>query len=289
VRVRAPGTPALAMRPAMVTGLLLALLLVGLAPGPASAGPAGADGDKASKQLQRCSQLVLIAHRGIHDKAHTEDSRAAFKRAIRKGVQVVEGDIRLSADGSWVFMHDPRVNRTTHGRGLVRELTDAQLAGIRMNDHRRGVTTLVQVLDLIRRSPGRHLEIEVKTKDAPADRLLHLQQLLGAYGLQGRVLVTSFHADVLTTLRGLGSWPTALISTDPTMTPERAAAYGSTVVLSAHASQRLTLERFRTAGMRVESWTVDSRRSWRRMVVRGTDAVITNRVQPMRGWCRKAR
>jgi glycerophosphoryl diester phosphodiesterase len=71
----------------------------------------------------------LIAHRGAPDRA-PENTQAGFVAAAEAGARFVEFDVRLSADGELVLMHDPTLERTTDGSGLVAEHTRAQLAAL---------------------------------------------------------------------------------------------------------------------------------------------------------------
>ena len=65
---------------------------------------------------------LIIAHRG--DSAHRpENTLAAFASALELGAELVEMDIQLTRDGAVVVMHDPSVDRTTDGRGPLRDLT----------------------------------------------------------------------------------------------------------------------------------------------------------------------
>ena len=71
----------------------------------------------------------LIAHRGYSSIA-PENTLAAFEAAIEAGAEVLECDVQLSADGVVVVMHDPTVDRTTDGRGAVRDLEWDTLRGL---------------------------------------------------------------------------------------------------------------------------------------------------------------
>jgi glycerophosphoryl diester phosphodiesterase len=63
----------------------------------------------------------LIAHRGYSTGA-PENTLAAFERALDAGAEVLECDVQMSRDGEAIVMHDPRVDRTTDGTGVVRDL-----------------------------------------------------------------------------------------------------------------------------------------------------------------------
>ncbi|TMI83388.1 MAG: glycerophosphodiester phosphodiesterase [Bacillati bacterium ANGP1] len=64
----------------------------------------------------------VSAHRGASARA-PENTLAALDAAWRAGATLAEIDIRLTRDGQVVLMHDPTVNRTTTGRGDVKDLT----------------------------------------------------------------------------------------------------------------------------------------------------------------------
>ena len=68
----------------------------------------------------------VAAHRG--GAAHApENTCSSLREAVRLGAHQIEFDLRRSADGAVIVIHDPRVDRTSDGRGAVSKLTLAQL------------------------------------------------------------------------------------------------------------------------------------------------------------------
>ena len=65
---------------------------------------------------------MVVAHRACWQLA-PENSLAAVNECIALGVDMVELDVRRSADGVLVIMHDETVDRTTNGSGKVADLT----------------------------------------------------------------------------------------------------------------------------------------------------------------------
>lgn len=63
----------------------------------------------------------VIGHRGAAGCA-PENTIAGLRRAAALGCGWVEFDVRLTADGEPVLLHDERLERTTDGRGRVRAL-----------------------------------------------------------------------------------------------------------------------------------------------------------------------
>ena len=74
----------------------------------------------------RPDQVRVIAHRGSSDTI-PEHTLAAFRQAIDEGADAVEADVRLTADGHLVCVHDRRIERTSNGRGVLSTLELADL------------------------------------------------------------------------------------------------------------------------------------------------------------------
>jgi glycerophosphoryl diester phosphodiesterase len=68
----------------------------------------------------------LIAHRGASGYA-PENTLAAFRRAAELGAGFIETDLHLTRDLRFVAIHDPSLERTTTGRGQIRNFTLAEL------------------------------------------------------------------------------------------------------------------------------------------------------------------
>ena len=68
----------------------------------------------------------ICAHRGASN-SHPENTLAAFREAIRLGVQMIEFDVALTRDKQLVLMHDETIDRTTNGKGPVSGKTLAEL------------------------------------------------------------------------------------------------------------------------------------------------------------------
>lgn len=118
---------------------------------------------------------LIIAHRGASTTA-PEHTIAAYRAAIEQGADGVECDVRLTADGHAVCVHDRRVDRTSDGIGVVSALELADLESLDFAARRgelptsadvdtdaHGVVTLDRLLALVH-DAGRPLEIAIETK-----------------------------------------------------------------------------------------------------------------------------
>lgn len=106
--------------------LLLGAVLAFAGGLPFTAAPAHALADTAP-WLQR--RPLVIAHAG-GDLEAPHETMYAYKRAVAVGADMLEMDLRLSADGQLMVIHDDTVDRTTGATGPVRNLTAAQLQAL---------------------------------------------------------------------------------------------------------------------------------------------------------------
>ncbi|SDH69031.1 glycerophosphoryl diester phosphodiesterase [Alteribacillus persepolensis] len=81
--------------------------------------------------------LMITAHRGQW-REYPENSIAAINEAIRDGAEIVEIDVRLTADGVPVLMHDDTVDRTTDGEGKVSDYTLEEIKELRLKENLGG-------------------------------------------------------------------------------------------------------------------------------------------------------
>jgi glycerophosphoryl diester phosphodiesterase len=122
----------------------------------------------AAFQDTRQSRTILTsAHRGEHLQ-HPENSLPAIQAAIDAGMDFVELDVRTTADGQLLLMHDRTVDRMTNGKGAVETMTLAEVRqldlGARFPGQFNGlrVPTFDEALELARG----HIGIYVDTKSA---------------------------------------------------------------------------------------------------------------------------
>lgn len=110
---------------------------------------------------------LVVAHRGS-SAALPEHTLAAYERAIEEGADAVECDVRLTADGEIVCIHDRTLDRTSNGKGVVSAMTLAQLREFdfgswHASGSRAKVLTLRELLDLLV-STDRKVGLVLETK-----------------------------------------------------------------------------------------------------------------------------
>lgn len=213
------------------------------------------------------------AHRGGAGLA-PENTLAAVRTALSLGVDVIELDLHVSADGAIVVIHDATLERTTNGRGTVRGTTLADLqrldAGAWFNPRFAGerIPTLREVLEAIRAAGNDRVRLNLETKydprgpAPPAEFEAHLLQILREAGWHARVIIQSFHYPSIERIKALDPTVTtaALRSPlSPTLDPVGLVRAVKADIYSPGASlvSREAVEALHRAGIPVVPWTVN--------------------------------
>lgn len=107
----------------------------------------------------------VCAHRGL-SAVCPENTLPAFGAAIAAGAQEVEMDLWMTRDGVPVICHDPRLDRTTDGQGVIQEMTWEEIrqldAGVRFGERWRGlrIPRFEEVLDVVDGRAGLNLHVK---------------------------------------------------------------------------------------------------------------------------------
>ncbi|GJM40763.1 MAG: glycerophosphoryl diester phosphodiesterase [Ardenticatenaceae bacterium] len=132
----------------------------------------------------------IIGHRGASADA-PENTLAAFALAQEQGVDGIEFDVQLSADGYPVIIHDSKLERTTNGRGRVQNFTLEELKRVDAGQGQQ-----IPTLDEVFGTGGPHFLYNVELKTA-ALRDNGLAAVVAAriiaHGLDRQVVVSSFN------------------------------------------------------------------------------------------------
>lgn len=258
--------------------------------------------------------FAVVAHRGASDEV-PEHTLAAYRTAIESGADALECDVRLTADGHLVCVHDRRVNRTSDGRGAVSALELADLAALDFGSwkespeadaadtaeepdrERTSVLTLERLLELVV-DADRRVELAIETKH-PTRWAGHVErrlvELLGRFGLAAPprgepslVRVMSFSARSLHRIQAVAPGIPAVFlmhfvsprHRDGRLPPGVRIAGPSLRIVRAHPEY---VARFHRAGHRVHVWTVNEPDDVALCARLGVDAVITNRPRQVLG------
>src|SRR3990167_10034208 len=132
---------------------------------------------------------IIIAHRGA-SKIAPENTMAAFYKAVELGADAIELDVQLTSDNKMIVMHDRTVNRTTNGRGKVKNLSLNQIAQLDAGDGQHP-PTLEEVLDVFTQKCL--IVIETKNYSSPKNGVeAHVASLVKEKNVQNQVMFGSF-------------------------------------------------------------------------------------------------
>lgn len=236
---------------------------------------------------------LVIAHRGSSSEA-PENTLPAFEAAVRRGADAIELDVRLTADGAPVVIHDATLDRTTDRTGVVAALTLADLRTVdagwqftpdhgRTHPCRGGETRIPTLGEVLWAFPKLNILVEIKEPPAQeAVRRVLLQEDAAA-----RCVLASEHHEALLAFdqppfaRGASGaeisalyWASLLRRRIPT------SGYRMLSVPLRHRGLPVPTSGFvaaaRTNGCAVHVWTVDSPDTARRLWRRGVSGMVTN-------------
>jgi glycerophosphoryl diester phosphodiesterase len=226
--------------------------------------------------------VLVIAHRGASGHA-PENTLAAFRRAVALGATFIETDLHLSRDAHFVAIHDETLERTTNGRGRVREFSLADLrkldAGSWFGSEFAGerIPTLPEVLEFAKKNDAVfYLELKLKETWGAEHALV---SALRQSGEIARVVVLSFEPSVLESLRrSEATLMTALLHDGTLQDPfEKALTCGvRQMAVRGDLVTPAFLAEARRRDLQVVCWTVNSPAHTRALVAAGVDGIISD-------------
>jgi len=222
--------------------------------------------------------FLILAHRGASGYA-PENTLAAFDKAIELGADMVETDVRQTRDGHLVLFHDPSVERTTDGCGLVADLTLTELkaldAGRWFGEEFAGqkVPTVEEALAAC----GRRIPICFEIKSPGVEE--ELLDLVRRYNLLESTCFTSFHPESIRQVKGLVPRAKVGLLTDDFNEEliEKAVALRAEQICPPAAKlspQLVALAHER--GLEVRVWGAESDELVERAIVMGADGMTTD-------------
>ena len=159
--------------------------------------------------LDSLNKPVVFAHRGA-SKYAPENTISAFKLAIEQQADAIELDVQLTADKEVVVFHDNKLDRTTNGKGYLKdhdyqsllELSAGKLFGPPYQPEK--IPALFQVFETFGKSI--YYNIELKNLLTPLDSLpAQVISIIQEYNLEDHVLVSSFNPVALFRLERLNA------------------------------------------------------------------------------------
>jgi glycerophosphoryl diester phosphodiesterase len=207
---------------------------------------------------------LRIGHRGAGG-THPENTLISFARAVELRCDAIEFDVHRTSDGHLIVIHDPTLNRTTNGSGLVREHTLAdikQLDAGRWKDAAYAEERVPTLAEVIHQTPASvQLFVELKAGSIHYPGIeAELVEALRREGVVERTQVSSFDHHALKLINELAPEIELgmLIADNPVDPVAMAKACGATAINPFYlwVSPQMVMAA-RAAGMKVNVWNVN--------------------------------
>lgn len=200
-----------------------------------------------------------VAHRGLHDLARPENSRAAFEHAIEANIPF-EFDVHLCKDGHIVVCHDSSLLRMTGKEGIIEEMTLVEIQAHHYFDGSSPIT----LPELLAINNGKvPMVIELKTRNGNAKELAEAAvPLINAIPNKDLCYLISFDADALREAKRCGvSLPCGfLVGTEAVKHAKKELLYEFDFLdVEVHYSLLPRFRRYRKDGGMLFCWTVKNR------------------------------
>lgn len=215
--------------------------------------------------------MLKIGHRGARA-YEPENTLRSFKKALELGVDAVELDVRKTKDNAIVVVHDPDVERTTNGKGLVADLTLNEIKNLATEKGEK-IPTLEEALDFL----DKKAKILIELKEHGFEE--KLLELIHERGLQKNVIIVSFIEDALKKIRALDKEvETGLIYVKHKNPIKAALELKANYLLSLYRfTHTANVQKAHEKGLKVVVWTVNKPEEVAEYVKKGVDGIASDR------------
>lgn len=220
-------------------------------------------------QQKRTRPPLIIAHRGGAGEA-LENSLAAFRHAMRVGCHSLEADLRATRDGEIILMHDATLDRTTRGKGKIRNFILKQLKTIRLKNG-ESIPTLEELLKLTQNKISLHLEIKESNFEKK------LVETIKRHRATKTVYMVSFHAPVLVKIHELHPELITGFIFDKTDSLNQAPDFCSLLLPNAKLLNPKFLVELKRRKKHIHAWTVNRLEEAKQCLNAGIHGLITDR------------
>ena len=227
--------------------------------------------------------MLVLAHRGASGYA-PENTMIAFQKAIDLKADGFELDVQMTKDGEIVVIHDETIDRTSDGKGWVKDFTFEELRKYNYNkthpefDH-ADIPTMREVFELVKPT-NLVINIEIKTGIIFYPIEEKLLALTKEMGMEDRVFYSSFNHYTVKKIHQLDPATTVgfLYADGPIDMPEYGTKHGVNALHPALYNLQYPgfVEECKKRGLALNVWTVNEEQYVKMCMEVQVDSVITN-------------
>jgi glycerophosphoryl diester phosphodiesterase len=216
--------------------------------------------------------ITVIGHKGAAG-LEPENTMRAFKKALELNVDFIEFDVRMTKDKKLIIMHDPKVDRTTNGKGYVKDLTLEEIKKLDAGEGEK-VPIFEEVINLLKdRKPKITIDIkEPQTLDK-------IMKIIRENKLENKVVIVSFWHEILKRIKEIE--PSIKTSVDIVEKPINLVsmvkdAKADKISLHSIFIDEKTVKECHENDIEITAWTVDEFLEIDRMIKLGVDTICSN-------------
>lgn len=228
--------------------------------------------------------MINFAHRGASGD-YPENTLLAFKEGIKRGGNGIELDVHKTKDSELVVIHDEDVERTMQSKGLIKDLTLAEIRQLKCkkalfaNHEECRIPTLDEVLKLVK-DQEIVVNIELKTDVISYSGIEEdVIKLIQHYGIKNKTLISSFNPQSLKKCKEIDSTiKTGFLYYQPM---DDVIQYAKVLQVDAihpglnGVTEDLIIEAHKNQ-LKVNVYTVNSPTHMRRLIDAGVDGIFTD-------------
>lgn len=228
--------------------------------------------------------MKILAHRG-YSANYPENTLIAFQEAAKMDIWGVEFDVHLTKDNQLVVIHDESIDRTSTGKGYVKDMT---LEELRAFDYGswfapefagQKIPTLAETLAIFISTPFQ-INIEIKSDifEYPGIEALIANEI-HAFNLENRVIISSFnHESIARFQQIMPNVKTALLFASLIVNLEEyVKKLGADAIhIPYYYGMRSVVQQAIKNGMIVRTYTVNESAIARQMESLGIDAMFSD-------------
>lgn len=152
--------------------------------------------------------MLLFGHRGYSDR-YPENTLLAFEKAIEDGFDGIETDVHKTKDGKLVLCHDEKIDRTSNGKGYIKDMTYDELLQYDFGDKTKYKGQKIPLLkELLELCKGKKIliNLEVKTNKIQYENIeSEIYEMVKDMKMLHQVLFSSFYLGSLFKLREINA------------------------------------------------------------------------------------
>ena len=227
----------------------------------------------------------IFGHRGFSGN-YPENTMLAFRKAVELGADGIELDVHLTKDNVIVICHDELIDRTSNGKGYIKDYTYEELCRFDFYGRFEGkfefqkIPTLREYFDLVKPVDGFMTNIELKTGVFEYPGIENaVIDMIKEYNLSDRIILSSFNHYTILRCREIAPEIKTGFLTESWIIDmwDYAKKYGVECVHPHYAFlTQEYLPKMKEAGLEVNTWTVNEYEDIKRLSAMGVDILIGN-------------